>query len=794
MKALRQVSFIKYFQKWLTTSFFAIALTYFVLRLMGIQFPSMSDFIPQILILTAILGLALEFWKVSLSLIGGLLLILGLQFVTETNLDIPFLSLSQWIDWGTQAVESVRWAITINSQKGIMPTFFPNTLIFLVSLLSLLSNWLLPIPVLNMFLLVAPMFYLNDLTVDSRWLIFLLIGLFCVYSSYAYRQDERSLEQRPPILFGLTLILLTFALQTVIPPTAFFNDDLSKSLNALTPQEGGEISSFSLQEMGYYPQGNLRIGGPVELNDEAFMTVQAPATSFYLRGSAYDSFDGNSWSLSEPQLLEEYDWDGNYFDQFGTFISDTFWFASPYERDIALNNAIFKPMVYTLRTEDPTKIVFHGGKPVWLGYLANEVPPTAEFEEVIDRYSEGGEFFFSTNGMVVSGRDYDQSGITVLDSVVPVLNTWSTEVGIETFSMMEPMRGEAKNELASLVLEHDRELHDLLYLSDMPFNDLINAMRSHFDQNYTYNLTVPNIPNGQLFLDHFLMSKEGYCVYFATAWSELLADIGYETRYAEGFVVPQYAATTPEEQTNILFDRVVTGEQAHAWTEIYVDGFGWYPLEATPSDYINSMSNTNPYEHVTEPEIEESSEEITEPEPEVSSEQMQESSIQESSSEESLEDLPEDEEEEIRDIPILPILIVLLVLAALAFFAYRKLTYWKERQTKASLNQFGTNGEELVSKVWKHIKRLNRLLGLSVVSEDTIKSLMDRYVSNLDEENRERVLNVLHEVHYGNKNIDADEVNLLHDYYVYLEQKVKESMNPVVWFIRDVLTIPGRPW
>ncbi len=797
MRALQQIPVFKYLQKWLTTSFFAIALCYFVLRLMGITHPSMASYIPQILVLTAILGLGMEFWKVSLGLIGALLLVLGLQYATGSDIDIPFISLNHWIDLITRAIEAVRWAITFNNQKGLMPTLFPYTLIFLVSFLSLLSNWLLPIPILNMFLLVAPMFYLDDLTVDSRWLIFLLVGLFCVYSSYAYRQDERNLEQRPPILFGATLILLTFVLQSFISPRAFFNDELSKRLNALTPQEGGEISSFSLKEMGYYPQGNLRIGGPVDLNEEAFMTVQAPATSFYIRGSAYDSFDGNSWSLSEPQLLEKYAWDGNYFDEFGSFIADTFWFASPYERDIALNNAIYKPMVYTLRTEKPTKIVFHGGKPVWLGNLVAQVPPTATFEEVIDRYSEGGDFFFSKNGMMVSGSDYNQAGITILDSVVPVLNTWSTEIGIDTFSLLQPSKGPAKNELKALVQERDPELYDILYNYGLPFDELIKTLRQHFDENYTYNLNVPNIPNGQLFMDHFLLTKEGYCVYFATAWAELLEDIGYETRYAEGFVVPQYTASSYDEQGNVLYERVITGEQAHAWTEIYVEGYGWYPLEATPSDYINSMSNTNPFEHVTEPEINESSQESSESEEEISSSEVseQESSLPEASLEESSDEPSEDiEEDQEANFPILLILLVLLLFVMLALFAYSKLNKWKDRQNKSSLSKQNLTEDELVRRIWSHIKRLNGLLGLSAVSQDTIKTLMDRYVSSFEGEERDRVLNVLQEVHYGKRMIDKEEVSLLHDYYVYLERKVKESMNPIIWFVRDVLTIPGRPW
>ena len=69
-------------------------------------------------------------------------------------------------------------------------------------------------------------------------------------------------------------------------------------------------------------------------------------------------------------------------------------------------------------------------------------------------------------------------------------------------------------------------------------------------------------------------SDTGYCVHFATAVTVLLQAAGVPARYVTGYTVQAVAGQEIE----------VTGEQAHAWCEYWLPGFGWTVLEATPPD------------------------------------------------------------------------------------------------------------------------------------------------------------------------------------------------------------------
>ena len=71
-----------------------------------------------------------------------------------------------------------------------------------------------------------------------------------------------------------------------------------------------------------------------------------------------------------------------------------------------------------------------------------------------------------------------------------------------------------------------------------------------------------------------LTSKSGYCTYFASALGVMARIAGIPSRYIEGYLVKADESGVIE----------VTGENAHAWVELYFDGFGWLSFDPTPSD------------------------------------------------------------------------------------------------------------------------------------------------------------------------------------------------------------------
>jgi transglutaminase-like putative cysteine protease len=94
--------------------------------------------------------------------------------------------------------------------------------------------------------------------------------------------------------------------------------------------------------------------------------------------------------------------------------------------------------------------------------------------------------------------------------------------------------------------------------------------------NFTYDTRVPPARSTDAVWD-FLQDRRGYCVQFATAMAIMARTLGIPTRVAVGFL-----PGTPV-QTGNHFEYDVTGKQAHAWPELYFQGYGWVRFEPTPA-------------------------------------------------------------------------------------------------------------------------------------------------------------------------------------------------------------------
>ncbi|MCL1843370.1 MAG: transglutaminase domain-containing protein [Defluviitaleaceae bacterium] len=105
--------------------------------------------------------------------------------------------------------------------------------------------------------------------------------------------------------------------------------------------------------------------------------------------------------------------------------------------------------------------------------------------------------------------------------------------------------------------------------------DRVMAIREYLLQ-FPYTMDTAPVPRGVCFVDWFLFeTQEGYCVYFASAMAIMSRIAGVPSRYVEGFVLPPTA--NPNEPVT------VTNRMAHAWVEVYLEGFGWKIIEATPT-------------------------------------------------------------------------------------------------------------------------------------------------------------------------------------------------------------------
>lgn len=133
--------------------------------------------------------------------------------------------------------------------------------------------------------------------------------------------------------------------------------------------------------------------------------------------------------------------------------------------------------------------------------------------------------------------------------------------------------------------------------------NIVEKLAYIFMQDYEYTLIPGVTPSNKEFVNYFLEeSKKGYCMYFATASTLIFRYLGIPARFTGGYVYwkEDYLGGKKIENDNgsqdpeweDYFDNVnypfgvqeyeLDDSMAHAWVEIYIDGFGWIPVDTTP--------------------------------------------------------------------------------------------------------------------------------------------------------------------------------------------------------------------
>ena len=112
----------------------------------------------------------------------------------------------------------------------------------------------------------------------------------------------------------------------------------------------------------------------------------------------------------------------------------------------------------------------------------------------------------------------------------------------------------------------------------MAADDIATALSVYLAENYRYNIDPPSPTTGDPVAEFLLVSKEGYCVQFATALTLMMRRLGFPARYVEGYIANEFKAA----KGDYPYSCTVTDKKAHAWTEVWLDGFGWMVYEATP--------------------------------------------------------------------------------------------------------------------------------------------------------------------------------------------------------------------
>ena len=311
---------------------------------------------------------------------------------------------------------------------------------------------------------------------------------------------------------------------------------------------------FTIGSYGYYPMGQGKLGGPAEPSEYPVMMVQTDQKTL-LRGVVKDHYTGRSWqdtSSGRRLLYVNPGWRSLRIAAFQENMPDE-----------AVRRASTLLDTKAINIQMQNKAASTLFAPVFL----RDVSPQGS---LVPYFNEASELFvtrdlqaddrYSVFAPVIEGGD------TQLGALVNAAQSKTDPYYMELYATYTKLPGHLEQTLYY-------DLQNIIAGAQTPY-DQACAIKRHLQRYYRYTLTPEYPPENQDFVTFFLyVEKEGYCTYFASAMTVLCRMAGLPARYVEGFIAQPAA-------DGLAY---VTGLNAHAWTEVYFEGFGWVPFDATPS-------------------------------------------------------------------------------------------------------------------------------------------------------------------------------------------------------------------
>ena len=289
--------------------------------------------------------------------------------------------------------------------------------------------------------------------------------------------------------------------------------------------------------------------GPRKITDQSMLEiVSTRAGAYYLRGYSMQFFDGRAWYGNSDAL--------NSSDE---------WLSSSATASIVSLYYILEPDLSPAAANMTVTVTGDASPLIYLPYYTHSysiVSLTDSERYSIDFVSPG----VSLPAFYASMRN-DLEGLAAVSLSLNIANMRQLAIRVRsTYTKVDDSTAESLRRFA-LDAGIDPGA-DRAAVADSVAELIRSSAR--------YTLTPLPVPEGEDFALYFLsVSKQGYCIHFATAATLMLRALGIPARFTSGFVVSVPYGGVGE-------TIVVTDAQAHAWVEVFYDDIGWIPLEVSP--------------------------------------------------------------------------------------------------------------------------------------------------------------------------------------------------------------------
>lgn len=330
-----------------------------------------------------------------------------------------------------------------------------------------------------------------------------------------------------------------------------------------------ERRSFTIVADGWASHKEL-IGGNAYPSEKEVMKVTGEEGELYLRGALRYVYNNNAWvdesNESKAGKIKRY-----MFSGFEKLI-----YKSEYERAMDLGkrdtDAYFDEANIHVEMLSDTNF--------WTLYTPSRVTDVYVDTDAFVYFNNVGEMFI--NRPMRSGDkfriEYDR--LTAEGEEIPEIIRALSKEKDSGFKNASVINKDLPGNIDPIVYE---TTYFITQNAETPYDKAV-LIRDYLKANGTYTLESAYPPEGTDAVSFFMNEgMNGYCVHFASAMTVMCRIAGLPARYAEGYYV----------NIDESGETIVTGLDAHAWTEVYLNGYGWMTFDATPPDRDDNSDNND---------------------------------------------------------------------------------------------------------------------------------------------------------------------------------------------------------
>ncbi len=398
-----------------------------------------------------------------------------------------------------------------------------------------------------LFALIVLIGWTAGLLIGGWFLAIYLLGTLLTVAAYASGQGKALTLSSVIALVLAAVVGVSLLLTGFTPDKTALGNDLQKRIHQLRREESNNP----------LPEGALKDLGAYRPVDEPTLEVTMDQwTPMYLRGFSAGRYTDSGWEPLETTSLSKKT-DDLYALQTGYFLPATQIYAAGQTAGITTENTVAVKNIgacsaYTYLPYGVGNVTGNVLTPEDLRWEGTYAPEDRQYNAQL--YDIGTSYLLQADLKEITDTPYRKAEGTYREWVYDNYLVIPQEVH-DLLSTYFAVDGEITT------VQAKREITELL--AEM----------------ITYEENVLTSTGQRDFISYVLeVSKSGYSVHYATLATLMLRYCGIPARYVEGYVVtPSQAEALSSGETLTL-----TGANAHAWTEYYLDGVGWLPFDATP--------------------------------------------------------------------------------------------------------------------------------------------------------------------------------------------------------------------